>query len=56
MKIDWEFPVILMSITLATIIFCGSLFVVGYISKEQQYNCMELFADKSTAEIIQLCK
>lgn len=56
MKIDWEIPVIVLSITLSIVIFLGSMFAVTYFSKEQQYNCMELFADKSTVEIIQLCK
>ena len=56
MKIDWEFPIIVATITLCIVVFMGSLFAISYFSKEQYYNCAELFADKPTSEIIQLCK
>jgi hypothetical protein len=55
-RIDWEVPVVALSITFATCIFIMSIFCVTYLSTEQRYTCMEMFADKPTSEIVQLCK
>jgi hypothetical protein len=56
MKIDWEFPIYAIAITLCIITIFGGLFYVDHIGKEKRLRCMELFADKPTVEIMQLCK
>lgn len=54
MKIDWEFPIYAIAAILCIMALFGGLFYV--IGKEQRLKCMELFADKPTVEIMQLCK
>jgi hypothetical protein len=56
MKIDWEFPILVITITLCILALFGGLFYIDNIGKQKRLDCMELFADKPTVEIMQLCK
>jgi hypothetical protein len=56
MKIDWEFPILVIITTLCILALLGGLFYIDHSGKQKRLDCMELFADKPTVEIMQLCR